>query len=151
MVVLTIAFTFGLVGAVITLAATTPSLGAATTYGVLGSTYTNTSAGTIVSGDVGFTTGPAVVPLGTHTNYGSGAPYTTAGVDQGSALSALAAQSCTFTFAGGAIDLSTDTTHGPIGVYTHLECIVHQALHLLEQGELLSPVVEHIFLESSAP
>ena len=97
-------------------AATTPSLGAAATYGVLASTYTNTSVATI-NGDVGFTTGPAVVPLGVHTNYGSGAPYATAGVDQGTALASLNSQTCTFTYGGGAINLSTDTTHGPIGVY----------------------------------
>lgn len=98
-------------------AATTPSLGTAAAYAVLGSTYTNTSA-TTINGSVGFTTGPAVAPLGTHANYGSGAPYATAGTDQGSALSTLASQVCTFTFAGGAINLSTDTTHGAIGVYT---------------------------------
>jgi len=98
-------------------AATTPSLGAAASYAILGNTYTNTAAGTTINGDIGFTTGPAVTPGGTHPNYGSGAPYATAGIDQGNALTALGAQSCTFTFAPGAINLSTDTTHGPIGVY----------------------------------
>ncbi len=116
--VLAIAFTFGLGGPMLALAATTPTLSASATYGILSSTYTNTAAGTTVNGDVGFTTGPAVAPLGVHTNYGSGAPYATAGTDQGSVLSALASQACTFTFAPGAIDLATDTTHGPIGVYT---------------------------------
>ena len=100
------------------LAATTPSLGMAATYGVLSGTYTNTAAGTTINGDVGFTTGPAVAPAGVHTNYGSGAPYSTAGTDQASALSALNSQSCTFTFAPGAINLSTDTTHGTAGLYT---------------------------------
>jgi hypothetical protein len=33
-------------------AATTPSLGAAASYGVLGSTYTNTVPGTTVTGDI---------------------------------------------------------------------------------------------------
>ena len=111
-------FTFGLVAPIATLAATSPSLGAAATYGILSSTYSNTVAGTTITGDIGFTTGPAVAPGGVHTNYGSGAPYSTAGTDQGSALTALASQPCTFTFASGAIDLATDTTHGPIGVYT---------------------------------
>jgi len=106
-----------LMGPVAALAATTPSLGTAATYVILGSSYTNTTAGTTVNGDVGFTTGPAVAPLGVHTNYGSAAPYSTAGTDQGNALSALAAQPCTFTFAPGAINLATDTTHGAIGVY----------------------------------
>src|SRR6185369_218449 len=98
------------------LAATTPSLGAASSYGVLGSTYTNGST-TTVNGDVGFTTGPATAPLGVHPNYGSGAPYSTAGTDQNSALANLNSQACTFTFAPGVIDLATDTTHGTIGVY----------------------------------
>lgn len=107
----------GLVGPIHVLAATTPSLGLAASYGVLASTYTNTVIGTTINGDVGFTTGPAVVPAGTHTNYGSGAPYATAGADQGTALSALALQDCTFTW-GAAVDLSTDVTHGTVGVYT---------------------------------
>lgn len=107
---------FGLIGPAI--AATTPSLGAAATYGVLSSTYTNTVAGTTINGDVGFTTGPAVAPGGVHTNYGSSAPYSTAGTDEGSALTNLNSQACTFTFAPGAIDLATDTTHGAIGMYT---------------------------------
>src|SRR5687767_9376283 len=98
-----------------TYAATTPSLGAATTYGVLASTYTNTSA-TTVNGDVGFTTAPAVPPGGIHNNYGSGAPYATAGSDQGAALSALNAQSCDFNL-GAAVDLSALTQPLAPGVY----------------------------------
>lgn len=111
-------FVIGLVGPTNLHAATTPSLGAAATYGVLSSTYTDTSAATTVNGDVGFTTPPGSAILGVHTNFGGAAPYATAGIDQGSALSALALEPCTFTFAPGAIDLSTDVTHGPIGVYT---------------------------------
>jgi hypothetical protein len=107
-----------LIGPNVVFAATTPSLGAAATYGILGSTYTNTSAGTAVNGDVGFTTGPAVAPLGVHINYGPVTPYAAAGLDQANAATALAGQPCTFTFAPGAIDLSTDTTHGPVTVYT---------------------------------
>jgi hypothetical protein len=99
-------------------AATAPSLGAASTYVVLGSTFTNTTAGTMITGDIGFTTGPAVAPGGNHTNYGPGAPYALAGSNQGTALSALAGEPCTFTFPPGAINLSTDTTHGPVGTYT---------------------------------
>lgn len=100
----------------LTRAATTPSLGEATTYGVLASTYTNTSSSTI-NGDVGFTTGPAVAPGGVHTNYGSGGPYTTAGADQNAALNTLNAEPCTFSW-GAAVDLSTDATHGTAGVFT---------------------------------
>lgn len=46
----------------LTWGATTPSLGDAATYGVLSSTYTNTTI-TTINGDVGFTTPPAVAPL----------------------------------------------------------------------------------------
>jgi uncharacterized repeat protein (TIGR01451 family) len=99
----------------LTRAATTPSLGAATSYGVLASTYTNTSPST-VNGDVGFTTGPAVAPGGVHTNYGSGGPYATAGSDQASALVNLNGQSCDFNF-GAAVDLSSLTQPLAPGVY----------------------------------
>lgn len=117
-ILLVIVFILGLNGSTVVSAATTPSLGMANTYAVLAGTYTNTTAGTTITGDIGFTTPPAVVPLGVHPNYGVGAPYPTAGGDQGNALSTLALQACTFNFPAGAINLSTDITHGPIGVYT---------------------------------
>lgn len=98
-------------------AATTPSLGEAASFGVLANTYTNTVAGTTIDGDLGYTTGPATNPVVTGTTHTGDATYNQAGTDQGAALTALASQPCTFTFGGGAIDLSTDTTHGPIGVY----------------------------------
>lgn len=109
---------FGFAGPFAARAATTPSLGLAIGYGVLASTYTNTVVGTAINGSVGFTTGPVVVPTGTHAQYGTLAPYAAAGANQGTALSSLASQGCTFTFPVGAINLSTDTLHGPIGVYT---------------------------------
>jgi hypothetical protein len=114
---LSLALLLNLVGPFSAFAATTPSLSDAAAYVVLASTYTNTSA-TTLSGSVGFTTGPAVAPLGTHASYGSGAPYSAAGTAQGSALANLNSQACSFSFASGAINLSTDTTHGAIGVYT---------------------------------
>lgn len=98
------------------LAASTPSLGAAAGYAILSSTYTNTSI-TTVTGGIGFVTGPAVTPLGTYPNYGSGAPYAAAGIAQDNALAALNSEACTFTFPGGAVNLSADTTHGTAGVY----------------------------------
>lgn len=99
-------------------AATTPSFGMAASYGVLSSTYTNTSV-TTINGDVGFTTAPAVAPLGIHPNYWVAAPYPQAGIDQATALVALSApaQPCTFTFPAGAINLATDVTHGTIWIY----------------------------------
>jgi hypothetical protein len=111
-----VAFTIGLVNKNTALAATTPSLGAATSFGVLSSTYTNTTAGTTINGDLGFTTPPAVAPTLNGTQFVSAAANQ-AGTDQGAALSALASQACTFTFPDGAVDLATETTHGTIGVY----------------------------------
>ncbi len=106
-----------LLAPMVVFSATTPALGFAATYGVLASTYTNTTAGTVITGDVGFTTGPAIAPGGAHVNYGFGAPYATAGTDQGTALAALTSAPCTFTFATGAINLSADPTHGTVGIY----------------------------------
>src|SRR6202030_724587 len=98
--------------------ASTPSLGAAATYGVLTNTYTNSGAATTtVNGDVGFTVAPTIAPGGTHTNYGSGSPYATAGSDQATALVTLNNQACTFTW-NAAVDLFLDATHGTPGVYT---------------------------------
>src|SRR3989344_2325083 len=118
-VVATITFSFSFAVPLIALAATTPSLGQATTYGVLGSTYSNATGPTTITGDVGFTTGPAVAPLGVHTNYGSGSPYSTAGTDQGTAWTNLNAQflaSCT-SLGGGAVNLDNVVGH-VTGVYT---------------------------------
>lgn len=103
----------------VTLAATTPSLGTAATYGVLSSTFTRNVGVTAIVGDLGYTT---LSGSGTNTVSGSTiqpAPAQ-AGTDQAAALTALAlaAQPCTFTFAPGAIDLASDITHGPVGVYT---------------------------------
>ena len=99
------------------LATTTPTLGVAATYGVLSSTYINTSASTAINGDIGFTTSPAVTPLGTHPNYGSAGPYSAAGTAQAAALANLNGQGCTFTFDIGAVVLSTNTQHGS-SIYT---------------------------------
>jgi Ice-binding-like len=100
-------------------AATSPGLGMASTFSILSSTYTNTVAGTTISGDLGYTIPPALFPTVNGTIFHPpDSTYTQAGIDQGTALTALAIQPCTFTFANGAIDLATDTTHGAIGVYT---------------------------------
>lgn len=101
-----------------TSAATTPNLGQTAGFGVLSGTYTNTVGGTTINGDLGYTTGPATVPTINGATHAADGTYNQAGIDQGSALSSLASQPCTFTFGAGAVDLATDTTHGPIGVYT---------------------------------
>ena len=103
---LAIFFLLGWSGPAAALAATTPSLGAAASYGVLSTTYTNPVPGTTINGDVGFTIAPAVVPVGAHPNYGPGAPYATAGADQGIALVDLNSQLCT-SLGAGAIALDT--------------------------------------------
>ncbi len=98
-------------------AATTPTLGAAASFGILASTYTNTVAGNIINGDLGYTTGPATAPTVNGTTHVADSTYNQAGIDQAAALSNLNSQACTFTFAPGPIDLASDTTHGPIGLY----------------------------------
>src|SRR3989344_6126319 len=116
---LVVSLVFGFAGPpMLALAATTPTLGAASTFGILGSTYTNTAAGTSIVGDIGYTTGPAVAPTVSGTTHPNDGTYAQAGIDQGTALTNLNSQACTFTFAAGAIDLAADTTHGPVGVYT---------------------------------
>ncbi len=117
-VLLTVSFTLALAGSIVALAATTPSLGTAATFGILSSTYTNTVAGSTINGDLGYTTPPAVAPTVNGATHVADSAYNQAGTDQGTALTNLNSQACTFTFAPGAIDLAADTTHGPIGVYT---------------------------------
>lgn len=99
-----------------TLAASTPSLGIAARFGVLSSTFSITTA-TTVHGDVGYTTlsNPLLTVVGGWIFVPSPSQ---AGIDQGTALADLNSQPCTFSFAAGAIDLATDITHGPLGVYT---------------------------------
>lgn len=99
------------------LAATAPDLGTAATYGILSSTYTNTAAGTTINGDLGYTTGPAVNPLVSGpTNVGNAA-YNQAGLDQGSALATLNAQTDCISLGSGAVALNAiDLGAGP-GVF----------------------------------
>lgn len=99
-------------------AATSPGLGLANTFGILSSTYTNSTGGTTINGDLGYTTGPVTAPTVNGTTHGADSTYTQAGIDQGTALADLNSQPCTFTFAPGAVDLASDATHGTIGVYT---------------------------------
>ena len=93
----------------------------ADSFSVLSGTYSNTTSGTTINGDLGYTTPPATVPTVNGTTHVADATYNQAGIDQGTALSSLNAQPCTFSFAPttapGAIDLASDTTHGTVGVY----------------------------------
>lgn len=99
-------------------AATSPTLGAANSFTILSNSYVNTTSGTTINGDLGYTSGPAVAPTVNGATHTANAKYNQAGIDQNSALTALNNQPCSFTFAPGPIDLATDTTHGPVGTYT---------------------------------
>lgn len=113
------AFSFSLFGVGSAFAATSPSLGLANTFGILASTYTNTVGGTTINGDLGYTTGPAVAPTVNGNTHSADATYTQAGIDQGTALTNLNSQACTFSYAPGAIDLATDvTTPDGVGQFT---------------------------------
>ena len=83
------------------LAATAPSLGSTSTYGVVSSTFTNsnTAPQTVINGDVCFTTGPVTPPLTITGATVTPCPPVT-GVDQGAALANLNGQACTFLGAG---------------------------------------------------
>ena len=113
--VLACCFIFGITGP--TMAATNPTLGVATTFGVLSSTFSNSSLSTRINGDVGYTTPPgtAFTLIGSLYTDVSGIPagdiYQQAGTGQANALTNLNSQGCTFSFAAGAIDLATDMTH----------------------------------------
>ncbi|MDZ7831480.1 MAG: IPTL-CTERM sorting domain-containing protein [Desulfobacterales bacterium] len=99
------------------MAADAPDLGTAGTFGVLADTYTNTVAGTIIDGDLGYTTGPAVTPTVNGTTHVANATYQQAGLDQAAALADLNGQVCT-SLGAGAVDLDAiDIGNGP-GVFT---------------------------------
>lgn len=98
-------------------AATSPGLGQADSFSILSSSYVNTAPGTTLNGDLGYTTGPVVPATVNGTTHVADVVYNQAGIDQGTALTNLNNQPCTFSFAPGAIDLGTDTTHGTAGLY----------------------------------
>jgi len=98
--VLSIALVLGFTGPSLAQAATTPTLGVASTFGVLSSTFTNsnTAPQTIITGDIGYTVAgaPTTAPITvTGTLHPEDATFTSAGTDQGTALTALNTQSCT--------------------------------------------------------
>lgn len=98
-------------------AATAPNLLTSGTYGVLSSTYTNTAAGTTINGDLGYTTAPAVNPSVSGTTNVGNAAYNQAGLDQGSALTTLNAQTDCISLGAGAVALNAiDLGAGP-GVF----------------------------------
>ncbi len=87
----------GLAGPSSALAATSPSLGTESTYGIVSSTYTNSlNAGTetTINGDVCYTTGPATAPIAINGATNSPCPAAT-GTAQSTALANLNSQACT--------------------------------------------------------
>jgi uncharacterized repeat protein (TIGR01451 family) len=122
-----VSLALGLVLPVAALAATSPSFGSTSTYGVASSTFTNsnTAPQTVINGDVCYTTGPTTPPISI-----SGATVTpcpsSVGTDQGSALADMNAQAnaVTCTNLGPAPALNAVTIPGyptgtfPPGCYT---------------------------------
>jgi hypothetical protein len=99
-------------------AATSPQLSSANSFVILSDTYSNSTPGTTLSGDVGYTTPPFTAPTVNGEVYqANSSKYNQAGIDQNAALNNLNNQPCSFTFAPGPIDLASDTTHGAVGVY----------------------------------
>ncbi|MFA6000017.1 MAG: ice-binding family protein [Candidatus Paceibacterota bacterium] len=130
-------------------AATTPSLGLAATFGVLANTFNYNGGLTAITGDLGMSAGfpgggaSLTVSGATQTN---NAAWTAAGIDQNNTLSAgLAPQTCTFTFANGAVDLATDTTHGQIGVYAPGVYCINGAASVGTAGIYLNGAGTYIF------
>src|SRR6185312_342759 len=82
-------------------------------FAILSSTYTNTSPGTSISGDVGYTTGPAVPATVNGLIHMSDDTYSQAGTAQSAATSFANSQVCTANL-GTTVDLSL--VQG--GVYT---------------------------------
>lgn len=84
------------------LSQTAPDLGSTSTYAIVSETFSNTTAGTAIDGDVCFTTGPAVSPTVTGVVQ-TPCPAQT-GTDQNAARTQLDAQSCTSIGAAVALD-----------------------------------------------
>lgn len=91
--------------ALVVFAATTPNLLTTDSFAILSSTYTDTSGGTTVNGDVGYTTPPATPPTINGITHIADGEYNQAGTDQANVLSSLNSQPCDFNF-GSATDLS---------------------------------------------
>src|SRR6185312_2651938 len=82
-------------------------------FGILASTYTNTDGETSVTGDLGYTAGPRVMPTVNGITHVADSVYSQAGTIQNSATSSANAQACTANL-GTTVNLST--VQG--GVYT---------------------------------
>ncbi|HBM45991.1 MAG: hypothetical protein UT05_C0001G0032 [Parcubacteria group bacterium GW2011_GWF2_38_76] len=90
---LTVAIVIGFGGPNVALAATAPDLGSIGSYGVTSHTFTNTTVGSTVNGDVCYTTGPATTPTITGATVSPCDPARE--TEQINALSVLNTQACT--------------------------------------------------------
>lgn len=81
---------------------TAPDLGSTDTFAIVSETFSNTTAGTVIDGDVCFTTAPAVDPTINGTTETPCDPQK--GIDQTDARSELDAQSCTSIGSAVALD-----------------------------------------------
>ena len=108
----------GFFGSSLAFAAITPTLGTASTFGVLSGTFTNsnTSPQTIINGGVCYTTPPVTVPL-TITGATVTPCSSAAGTDQSAALANLNAQSCISLGAGAVALDSTIVGANPPGTF----------------------------------
>lgn len=123
-IILAFVFTLGLAGIIYAALPTTPDLGAATTFGVLSSTYTANIGTTTITGDLGYTnlsSGDGVnYTVSGGTDLGSGGTYSTAGSNQGSTLTTLNSYypaNCTLLGVSGAVNLNNVALH-TTGHYT---------------------------------
>ncbi|MFA4819160.1 MAG: ice-binding family protein [Patescibacteria group bacterium] len=110
-----------LMAAPVAQAATTPNLGTATTFGVLVGIYNrNGNPAAAITGDFGYTTlsGGVGTPTVSGATHAADGVYNQAVTDRNAALATLNSQPCTFTFPAGSVNLATDTSHGPVGIYT---------------------------------
>src|SRR4029077_1115739 len=85
----------------------------ASNFGILASTYANTSPGTSIAGDLGYTTGPAMAPTVNGIIHTADSAYSQAGTAQNAATTSANSQACTSNL-GTTVDLSL--VQG--GVYT---------------------------------
>jgi len=84
------------------LSQTAPDLGTTSPFAIVSETFTNTTPGTVVDGDVCFTTGPVVAPV-VNGSVQTPCPAQT-GIDQDAARADLVAQPCTSIGAAVALD-----------------------------------------------
>lgn len=95
-------------------AQTAPDLGSTGTYAIVSGTFSNTTAGTAIVGDVCYTTPPAIVPAIDGAVVVPCAEL--AGTDQDAALADLNSQACTSLGAAIALD-AVSIGGGPLGVF----------------------------------